>query len=293
MGWYIRKAFSAGPIRFNLSKSGCGLSLGVKGARIGVGPRGTYTHFGRGGLYYRSSYGGSSRIDVHPKVNTTQANSSLGDSGALFDNKQINYRQLALDISFKRSRKKEWIYLISGILSFVIGGSLIGSSFNKLAPVLIVLGLFCFFSIVLHNVKSWFLKLKSNRLYETLKKECCQYDNNDFKVNTGRIKEIIERYKLALDEGYLKRALYLFYKDYLNNIVSDIRISEQEKGELKLLEESLNLDKDLVTKIKRWIFNKVYFEVIKDKIFTREEEEEVFKIKNIFSLSDTDVSEEL
>jgi hypothetical protein len=53
MGLYLRKSFRAGPVRFNLSKNGLGLSAGVKGARIGVGPRGTYVHAGRHGLYYR------------------------------------------------------------------------------------------------------------------------------------------------------------------------------------------------------------------------------------------------
>lgn len=53
MGLYLRKSFRAGPVRFNLSKSGLGLSGGIKGARVGVGPRGTYVHAGRHGLYYR------------------------------------------------------------------------------------------------------------------------------------------------------------------------------------------------------------------------------------------------
>jgi Protein of unknown function (DUF4236) len=55
MGWYLRKAFSFGPLRLNLSKSGLGYSFGVRGARIGVGPRGTYVHMGRGGIYYRKT----------------------------------------------------------------------------------------------------------------------------------------------------------------------------------------------------------------------------------------------
>ncbi len=55
MGLYMRKSFRAGPIRFNLSKSGLGISGGVKGARIGVGPSGTYVHAGRHGLYYRKN----------------------------------------------------------------------------------------------------------------------------------------------------------------------------------------------------------------------------------------------
>lgn len=53
MGFYIRKSISVGPFRFNLSKSGVGISTGIKGFRVGMSPRGTYVHVGRDGLYYR------------------------------------------------------------------------------------------------------------------------------------------------------------------------------------------------------------------------------------------------
>jgi hypothetical protein len=53
MGFFIRKAIKLGPIRLNLSKSGVGVSGGVKGARLSVGPKGTMVHAGRKGLYYR------------------------------------------------------------------------------------------------------------------------------------------------------------------------------------------------------------------------------------------------
>jgi hypothetical protein len=54
MGFFLRKSLGKiGPVRFNLSKSGIGVSGGVRGARIGIGPRGTYLAGGRGGLYYR------------------------------------------------------------------------------------------------------------------------------------------------------------------------------------------------------------------------------------------------
>ena len=59
MGFYLRKSFRAGPIRFNLSKSGIGASVGVTGARLGMSSSGrAYVHGGRGGLYYRKSFGG-------------------------------------------------------------------------------------------------------------------------------------------------------------------------------------------------------------------------------------------
>ena len=61
MGFYIRKSFSFGPLRFNLSKSGLGISAGIKGLRFGTGPRGNYIHMGRGGFYYRQTLPSSSK----------------------------------------------------------------------------------------------------------------------------------------------------------------------------------------------------------------------------------------
>ena len=55
MGLFLRKALRVGPLRFNLSKSGVGLSVGVTGLRFGVGPRGRYVHAGRHGVYYRKT----------------------------------------------------------------------------------------------------------------------------------------------------------------------------------------------------------------------------------------------
>ncbi|TIV47661.1 MAG: DUF4236 domain-containing protein [Mesorhizobium sp.] len=57
MGFYVRKSISAGPFRFNFSSGGVGVSVGVKGLRIGTGPRGHYIHAGVGGLYYRGTLG--------------------------------------------------------------------------------------------------------------------------------------------------------------------------------------------------------------------------------------------
>ena len=56
MPFYLRKGFNFGPLRLNLSKSGVGASVGVKGFRVGLSPRGSYVHAGRGGLYYRKTF---------------------------------------------------------------------------------------------------------------------------------------------------------------------------------------------------------------------------------------------
>ena len=53
--FYIRDSIRVGPFRFNLSKSGVGVSAGVRGFRVGSGPRGNYVHMGAHGLYYRAT----------------------------------------------------------------------------------------------------------------------------------------------------------------------------------------------------------------------------------------------
>jgi hypothetical protein len=55
MSFYVRKSVKAGPFRFNLSKSGMGVSAGVPGFRIGTGPRGNYVRVGGSGVFYRAT----------------------------------------------------------------------------------------------------------------------------------------------------------------------------------------------------------------------------------------------
>lgn len=53
MGFYLKKAINLGPLRLNFSKSGLGISIGVKGCRISSGPNGNYLNAGRKGLYFK------------------------------------------------------------------------------------------------------------------------------------------------------------------------------------------------------------------------------------------------
>ncbi len=55
MGLFFRKSKKAGPIRFNLSKSGIGASAGVKGLRVGkqAGRKGVYARGSKKGVGFR------------------------------------------------------------------------------------------------------------------------------------------------------------------------------------------------------------------------------------------------
>ncbi len=83
MGFYMRKSVKFGAMRVNFSKSGVGFSTGVKGLRVGTGPRGNYVHIGRGGYYYRKTFSHNKRTsknNLHNKsVNTEASNYDFED----------------------------------------------------------------------------------------------------------------------------------------------------------------------------------------------------------------------
>lgn len=55
MGFYLRKSIKVGLFRFNISKSGVGVSAGVKGLRLGSGPRGNYVRVANQTVYYQKT----------------------------------------------------------------------------------------------------------------------------------------------------------------------------------------------------------------------------------------------
>lgn len=81
VGFYFRKSFKCGPIRFNLSKSGIGSSIGVKGLPYGINAKGKeYIHAGRYNMYYRKQfndsgekYSSSEQAPVRPLNNSQKA----------------------------------------------------------------------------------------------------------------------------------------------------------------------------------------------------------------------------
>jgi hypothetical protein len=128
MGFYIRKSLSFGPLRFNLSKSGIGVSAGVKGFRVGTGPRGNYVHAGRGGLYYRATLpSGSPRSrppTPSPSPGPQSAAEPLADieSADALSMMDANSTGLLAEINEKHKLTRLWpITLTVGLLALVVG----------------------------------------------------------------------------------------------------------------------------------------------------------------------------
>ncbi len=59
MGWYLRKRVKLAPlVNLNLSKSGIGVSVGPRGFKLSLSPKGkVQLNAGRDGLYYRKNLG--------------------------------------------------------------------------------------------------------------------------------------------------------------------------------------------------------------------------------------------
>lgn len=123
MGFYIRKSVSAGPFRFNLSRSGVGVSVGVKGFRVGSGPRGHYVHMGRGGLYYRALLGrprpatGMRGPVPPPQPQAPDADLSPVEIGNVLEMLPSSGSEVVEQINEKSGRMRLWPWVLGGGLA--------------------------------------------------------------------------------------------------------------------------------------------------------------------------------
>ena len=140
MGFYIRKALRVGPLRFNLSKSGIGVSAGVTGLRFGTGPRGNYVHVGRGGLYFRKSLNPATRRpEPVPVERPETARETVGplreiDSGSTLAMADASSAELLAEVNEKR--RMTHLLPLAIVLSVAVLAILIGT--NARAPVVLL-----------------------------------------------------------------------------------------------------------------------------------------------------------
>ena len=131
MGFFLRKSISLGPIRFNLSKSGIGVSAGIKGLRIGAGPRGNYVHMGREGLYYRKTF--SSRPVRQLAPSSTQptadvvvpAEMDIIESSAVSQMTDCTATELLEELNGKHEKVSLWKIMAAACI-IAVGGAVVG-----------------------------------------------------------------------------------------------------------------------------------------------------------------------
>lgn len=134
MPFYLRKSVKVGPLRFNLSKSGVGVSAGVKGFRVGSGPRGNYVHMGRGGLYYRASLDSQGPRSSQPRPASLPVSTHMEDidSAAISAMIDASASGLLTELNEKRKGWRYWPWVV--VAGFIVSAYLPESpSFLRLA----------------------------------------------------------------------------------------------------------------------------------------------------------------
>src|SRR6266581_377508 len=108
MSFYLRKALRLGPLRFNLSKSGIGVSAGITGFRVGTGPRGNYIHAGRSGVYYRKNFRGgvgSRLVAQDEKIRSSDADEFVQhEASKVRPSGETNAAELVAELNRKKRR---------------------------------------------------------------------------------------------------------------------------------------------------------------------------------------------
>ena len=118
MGFYLRKSFRAGPVRFNLSKSGIGTSVGVKGFRVGAkAGGGTYVHAGRNGFYYRAPLSskrslGPTEGPTSPPIQSSPVLTEI-DSGPVAEMVDSSATALLQELNEKHQKWRLWPWVLA------------------------------------------------------------------------------------------------------------------------------------------------------------------------------------
>ena len=248
MGFYIRKYFRSGPVRFNLSKSGIGTSIGIKGLRVGAGPkRKPYIHAGRKGLYYRKSL--------------SSGKTSRRGSSSIKKNDSFGFGILIVII----------IAVIIGVLivKWFINNPIV---FYVLCGAVVTVGGFTYYRYSKNqkNIKYYKNILDNNFVL-----------NRDT-INDNNILELKElRTNLLKNKNNKNRINKIdksIYEALLDKILDDKYISDEEKKRILIFEALSELDESFKNDVKIDLFRSYYLEAISDRIITKEE---IATIKNL------------
>lgn len=147
MGFGFKKSKKLGGIRLNLSKSGLGISYGVKGLRVSTNAKGTTLYGGRGGLYYRK------------KLSSKKEETQVG-----FENAEKNYTPYLSYIHHLKEVKGEFDYNIFEPSEYVLEElvafhKLKNGLFNYLQVIFFIIGCFIHWIWILNMLLlAWLIK---------------------------------------------------------------------------------------------------------------------------------------
>ena len=287
MGFYLRKSFRAGPIRFNLSKSGVGISGGVRGARVGVSSTGrAYVHAGRRGLYVRQSLGSG-----RSSGRSTTAATPLGASGpvTLEENTGATYGApdtgpptAGIGDELVRRKARRYFYVPLGALGLAIVLPAEAGAFVVLAAVAIVWP-----GLLAH---SWQQRRQGDKLGALLEARFAERKPMPIAAQHELVLAVSHSRLHPADRQYFQRLSYL---NLAVSLIEDAKVDAAEVALLQQAEEICGQDRGFYELAKLEAFRRVYMEAVADHDLTEDEERALVQIREALGLSEEDLSEEL
>lgn len=247
VGFYLRKSFNFGPVRLNLSKSGLGVSAGIPGFRLGSGPRGSYLHAGREGLYYRKTLSTKKKNNQQSKV--VQDSSSSIPAGSTTANTHSG--QILL-----------WIIL--GIVAIILlKHALVWLSGKPGLITGVAISFVAFFIVPAWNQRRYGGEIKRYK----------SWLERSFLDSTSSAKALVEEIPL-ISQGNLEAAVNLeknLYFQLLEQVIKKNADWEEGAKKISSYEKATNLNSDFIRQAKHDAFHRYYLEAIVDQKITQEE----------------------
>ncbi len=258
MGLYLRKGFRAGPVRFNLSKSGLGISAGVKGARFGVGPSGTYVHAGRQGLYYRQYL---------PSGGSRTSQSNAGPEGL--------------------------VKFVLAVFAIVFGVWLLLWLTEN--PVVIVVGIMVALGLL---AVRWLVRFQRKKFVSEYNKSLDSiFVMSKSPPSVSALASLSQlQMKLPKSENIMREIEQIetdVYQAILDKVLDDGFITEDESSTICAAEQALRISPELRSKTKKDIFSAAYLEAIQDREITKDELDTLSNLISGLGIPQNEVQHEL
>jgi|GEM_PF-1990039 len=265
MSTFLRKSFKMGPVRFNLSKSGLGISTGVRGLRVGLSGNGKpYIAGGRGGLYFRNY---SKSYSSTPQLNSAEIE-NIKSSDTYQQITEMTLKNIEIKLAFKQG---PILFLFIFISIFLI----------LLHPAFSLLFLFLCFYVIFKAAKLLIYEIKAKGFVK-------KFENLS---NKEKICEVIEQLKKISQIKNKEIRKFMFSKALIvifPHIAEDRILSKEEEELLKIIKDNLGETK---TDLGVYFLETFLFNFTQDKELDENEETFLEKIINIFELPEENITE--
>ncbi len=272
MAFYLRKHFNTGPLRLNLSRGGLGVSGGVKGARVGLGPKGAYVHGGRHGLYYRKYARDKGEVDDRDPGEV----SYFIDTGLTCSSGELGReREIPSSPPLPGHSRFANALLVAGFLLALLW-------FGTQDSIFLITGIVILLSGVALNSSHQKQREEARKLVERIGDELGE------KESVSRLLDLHEN--SGIKKAYRPWTDYHVFALFQDAFYEDPGYILPE--ELSELESRIMIPKGLTDRLKADVYSEFLDEIIEDHMITEEEEEKLAELERDLGINSRDIERE-